>query len=370
MKLTSKIKLRNIIQRNSFLYAFLRVFQHRKDKEYLEMASLKNAPQIYKRDNVDFKISRGRTYYIVEYPWRTNGFFAIMRKILAGCAIADSMGWIPYVNVKDSIFNVPGGFNGINNMFEYYFEPLGDVLYEDIIKNENYIRASYSHVLDFQKAFGYYDDTKVYSEYVVDEEFLKYLGSIARKYVKLKDDLVKGIYREIEKVIRNAEETVAVHFRGSDFLAGRHGHPTAGKLEQYYAAIDEALNNGFKRIFLATDDQNCVDAFIDKYGEVVIYFADVQRTISETGVHLQSHDRENDQYYLGLEVIRDMLALSLCDGIIAGLSQVSIYARIQKYANGKEYRFQHIIDNGINLNDTKKAKTYYDGLYKSEKVKS
>ena len=370
MKLTNKIKLRNIIQNNSFLYAFLRLVQHRKDKDYLEMASLKNAPQIYKRENVNFKISRGCTYYIVEYPWRTNGFFAIMRKVLAGCAIADSMGWIPYVNVKDSIFNVPGGINGIDNMFEYYFKPLGDALYEDIIEKENYIRASYSHVLDFQKAFGYYDETKVYSEYVVDEEFLQYLGSIARKYVKLKGDIESSTQREIEEVIRNAGETVAVHFRGSDFLAGRHGHPTASKLEQYYVAVDEALIKGFKKIFLATDDQNCVDAFTEKYGEKVIYFTDVERTTSETGVHLQSHDRENDQYYLGLEVIRDMLALSFCDGIIAGLSQVSIYARIQKYANGKKYRFQHIIDNGINLNDTKKAKSYYDGLYKSEKVKS
>lgn len=370
MKLTNRIKLRSKIRRNKFLYAFLRLFQHRKDSEYLDMVSLQDAPRIFRRENDILITGKGRIFYIVEYPWRTNGFFAIMRKVLSGCAIADSMGMIPYVHITNSIFNIPGGFNGTDNMFEYYFDRTYQIDYSSIINEENYIKASYSHVLDFHRAFGYFDEDSIYSEYTIDEGFLKYLGTIAHKYIVLKENLRVSIFESIKSVIDENEKTVAVHFRGSDFLTGRHGHPIAGKIEQYFSAIDDALAEGYQKIFLATDDDNALKAFVDKYGNKICFFADVQRSKSETGVHLQTHERENDQYYLGLEVLRDMLAISRCDGIVAGLSQVSIYARIQKYADGNKYDFQRIIDNGLNVNDTKKAKDYYDKLYKSEKVKN
>ena len=47
-------------------------------------------------------------------------------------------------------------------------------------------------------------------------------------------------------------------------------------------------------------------------------------------------------------MLRDMYTRAACDGLIAGLSQVSYAARIQKKSVGKEYGDLVILDKGIN----------------------
>ena len=58
-------------------------------------------------------------------------------------------------------------------------------------------------------------------------------------------------------------------------------------------------------------------------------------------------ERENHHYKLGLEVLRDMYTLSCCNGIIAGLSNVSIFARIVKLSRGCDFEFMNYLNKGI-----------------------
>ena len=51
---------------------------------------------------------------------------------------------------------------------------------------------------------------------------------------------------------------------------------------------------------------------------------------------------------LGVEVLRDMYSMAECDGLVAGLSQVSYAARIQKKSMGSEYEDLVILNKGIN----------------------
>jgi hypothetical protein len=332
------------------------------------MASLVNAPVIFKRENERLRTGGNQTFYIINFEWKTNGFFAIMRKALSAFAIADEMGWVPFIDVQDSLYNVKGGYNGTTNMFEYYFKTINLYPIEYIKENCNYFQSSYLHILEISKSFGLYDENSVYSEYQISEEYLKYLGSKAKKYFILKDTLKRELDYEIRKIVCD-ESIIGIHFRGSDFAAGRHGHPISGKYEQYFNAMQEAISAGFNKFFLATDDTNVLNAFQKEFGDCIIYFDDVNRTSSDVGIHLQNHSKGNDGYYLGREVLRDMLALSYCDGLIAGLSQVSIFARIEKYASDSAYTFKRIIDNGIYHNDTKRAKDYYKQLYSGDLLK-
>nr|MCR5480225.1 hypothetical protein [Ruminococcus sp.] len=217
-------------------------------------------------------------------------------------------------------------------------------------------------------SFGLFDDNAVYSEYLVSEQYLKYLGTISKKYFVIREELSNKIQNDIINAFPE-KKVLGVHFRGTDFNAGRHGHPVIGKLTQYYNAIDEALRQGYNSIFLATDDKKVLSSFIEKYGDKICYFKDVKRSTSECGVHLQNHQEGCSGYYLGREVLRDMVALTCCDGLVAGLSQVSIFARIQKYANESHYNYLKIIDNGIHQNDSAKAKEYYGKLYQSNVIK-
>lgn len=46
-----------------------------------------------------------------------------------------------------------------------------------------------------------------------------------------------------------------------------------------------------------------------------------------------------------------MYTLSMCTGLIAGISQVAICAQINKLARGEQYKDLKIIDKGINVNN-------------------
>jgi hypothetical protein len=59
-------------------------------------------------------------------------------------------------------------------------------------------------------------------------------------------------------------------------------------------------------------------------------------------------ERESHHYLLGREVLRDAWTLGSCQGLIAGLSQVSFGARIFKAATNTKYEDFVLLDNGMN----------------------
>ena len=101
--------------------------------------------------------------------------------------------------------------------------------------------------------------------------------------------------------------------------------------------------------------------FEKKYGSKIIKFDDVIRSNENKSVIFNENDRKYNEYYLGLEVIRDMYTLSKCEALIGGLSQVATCARIYKYSYGEKYKDLIILDNGLyngNKKRDKKLKKY------------
>ena len=64
-------------------------------------------------------------------------------------------------------------------------------------------------------------------------------------------------------------------------------------------------------------------------------------------------NREKHKELLGYEVIRDVVALLLCDGFVGNLSMVSLAAQIEAEANNHEFVDKVELTNGINNNDRK-----------------
>ena len=120
------------------------------------------------------------------------------------------------------------------------------------------------------------------------------------------------------------------------------------KAEDYFNVIDKAIiENGFEYIFLATDDSRKLELFIKRYNDKLIYFKDVHRSDGIVNVTFEKNDREHNNYLNGLECLRDIYTMSYCNGLVAGLSQVSVCARIVNRSLDKKFEFEKIIDNGI-----------------------
>lgn len=143
-------------------------------------------------------------------------------------------------------------------------------------------------------------------------------------------------------------KTLAVHVRGADFKRHYKNHPNIVATEEYIGVADDMMKQyNFEQIFLATDDIEAIGMFSSHFGDKLTFYNDVMRTDGDETVMRSVSGRENHHYKLGYEVIRDMYTLAECDGLVAGLSNVSIFARITKMSRGSDYVALHYIDKGI-----------------------
>lgn len=349
------LKVKNFFKNHIWFMALVQMVRKRKDIAYIKSVAGMEENLTLLLSNAALS-NRGEVFYLIDMKWNTNGFFAIMRTVLTGCAIADSCGFKPYICIYNSVYNVPGGFLGKNNMFEYYYKPISDNTLENIVNNENYIKICVQHISYYKKQLMLFQGNECTSYMIRDEEIF-HLAKMRKKYFILDEKLEKELNSEINNML-GSNKTIGVHFRSGAWSVGLAGHPIPVTIEQCSKFVDEALNKGFEQIFFATDDLNAINYMVSKYRDKIKYYRDVIRTSDNKEVQFTSNNRENDGYFLGLEVLRDMYTLSKCDGLIAGLSQVSFFTRIQKCSYGLDFEYLKIIDNGVYSKNSVKGKAY------------
>jgi hypothetical protein len=109
----------------------------------------------------------------------------------------------------------------------------------------------------------------------------------------------------------------------------------------------------YEVIFLATDEKEALETFRREFGDIVKAFDDVWRAEEgDESVAYSSSDRENHHYLLGLEVLRDEYMLTRCDGLVCGISNLTLSARMMRKAwYEKEYDDLVILDYNLCHND-------------------
>ena len=332
-----KEQIKKIIARNPILYIFLQLCKYRKDKEYIELVrGLRDNPNIinaYKGEkNFD------KTICLVEVGGDNDGFFACVRWALDGLYFCNQFGFIPVVKFSDNSLYSDNSFPDNKNVFEYYFKQPSNIQIKDI-KKYSYIQYSSRNRLLAESLNGGVN-------YEVSEEYQNQMAQIMRKYLRFNDDVNTLIKQSvIERKIN--DKVLGVHIRGTDYKANYKNHPSYIPPEEYYSHIYEAFKMGkFNQIYLATDDQEILDSFIQEFGkEKVLYAKNNARVTGNKGVHITE---KTNHYQTGLDVICDMATLSYCNGIISGLSQVSTMARIYKKSRNEEFMYDKKLNNGIN----------------------
>ena len=109
--------------------------------------------------------------------------------------------------------------------------------------------------------------------------------------------------------------TVAVHFRGLD--KGEE-MPLSPPLQWYFETLDRVPPS--VQIFLLSDDTRAVSAFVQRYGERVIFTESI-RGEGDAGLHRRT-DRDAER--LGREVVLDVYLALCCDRFMGvGWSNIS-----------------------------------------------
>lgn len=265
---------------------------------------------------------------------------------------AERLGFTPVIRFNEKCAYLEDHpINGTRNPFEYYFQQPADVSLASTYESKRVFSFDISHLARIERDLGNLNpETPV--GYVVTEDYLNVLAQIARKHLKLNAVTEKKIMEGIGEIFpKNFHEKriLGVHVRGTDFALNWKNHPNMVMPEEFFSVTDKLLQgeSAFDYIFLATDDSTRLDAFKERYGAKLLYYADVHREAGKKNIALCSLERENTHYLDGLEVLRDMYTLAECNGLIAGLSQISIAARIVRLVRKEPFEYMKILDKGI-----------------------
>lgn len=266
----------------------------------------------------------------------TIGFFALLNKyVLDNLNIAEQFHLTPYIFWGET---TPFAEN-MENAFENYF--VQPCMKEEDIEKCKYVLLSYM----LPKKMG--QSNQNYIE--ADEKISKY-AFLYKKYVKYTSKVQNYINTSID-TLHIDKKTLGVHIRGVEW-GNVKNHPLPLKIEKYCEIIDRLLkNNLYTKIFLATDSEDNVELFQEKYCEKVVFYKDAARTKKGSKqliiFNSEQKNKPNGKIQMGMEVLRDMEALSHCGGLVAGLSNVSFTARYVKESRGEAYQDVEIIRNEI-----------------------
>lgn len=239
-----------------------------------------------------------------------------------------------------------------------FFEPLSTISVEEARKSKNVSFYNGHTCGEPLRIYGRRDDNEI-------EDFAK----INSKYIHIRQEIYEQIECEIEAML-GGKKTLAVHVRGVEWGTMKY-HPVPASLEEYVKKIDiEIEQHHYEQIFLATDSDDTIAYFKEKYGGMIVFYSDAARASSGSKVlpiFSKNSQRENDGFWLGYEVLRDMLTLSFCDGLVAGYSYISFAAQVFKRSRKESYVSRSFVDQQV-YQKGKGVIKFVDNLLKKEKV--
>lgn len=343
---TIKQSIINWILKKPVLSLLVSLVRRRKDKNYIDFLTSASVNseliQIKAVDEfIDVNYDRAPVCRLTVGN-KNEGFFATYRWMLDALYFCDRHGIIPIVSFTDDSLYKDNNLPKELNPFEYYFECATNGVDTDCGRSEVIYVGRNSLFAERLNSNNI--------SYEYSKQFVEALASVQKKYIKFNDKTQRIVTEYVDK-LAITERTLGVHIRGTDYKQNCKDHPKYVGPEDYYPVIDKAFQSGmFDKVFLATDDNSIFEEFIKHYGsQKIVCSEDTIRGTGNIGTHVEDCDnKKRDNYRLGLEVICDMFALSTCGGMISGMSQVGLAARVYKLSQDKCFAFDRIISKGIN----------------------
>jgi len=335
------MNIQSFLTRHPHFNYLQRCLRHLNDKDFIaEVLDIGKNPLKIEIERLGDK-NPGRLIYIAQ-TMGCDGFFAELRFILHELYFCECFGMTPVVMMPaTSCYCEKFPVNGTTNPFEYYFEPVSDVSLEDAQQSSAVVKHNYYQRMYVLRIYG------MNSGYLPTEDYLADMAKLVGRLLRLNAVTAPIIKADIAKML-GGKKTLGVHVRGADFKRRYLNHPNMVSVDEYIARVESTMNgHSFERLFLATDDIEALGKFRSRWGDMVYSYDDVERTSGDETVMRSQNPRPLHHYRLGLEVIRDMYTLAACDGIVAGLSNVSLFANIIRQSRGESFEIMDCINKGV-----------------------
>lgn len=162
-----------------------------------------------------------------------------------------------------------------------------------------------------------------YTTNIPEEDRLK-LKQITSKF-DLHFDIINQ-YSEIQKTLMINHDYLGIHLRLTD-MNNIHGNDYGHKtFEDYLHVIDSALKD-YKKIYVASDNQESINKLISIYGNLITY-GNFMRIAGENHDLYQWQINHLSEKKLWQDTFVDMLILAQCGGLIHRVSNFANAAKI------------------------------------------
>ncbi len=270
-----------------------------------------------------------KKYYIIDYPFGHHGFFAHLNFALGQLDYAYVNNLIPVVDWSGSQLTEDGR-NLFTMLFENKFE-IGEV------NEENSILCP--RTFEFQVQGQYYAWPVGYpprcEKVFRMKDVVSHLNFLFNHFFSIKKDLLSRIPLDIENY-----KTLGVHCRRSDMGSFHPENVSVVTNEDFFDLTMKVFNeNGFEKLYLATEEQDILDFFIQRIPDKIIYQDCKRIRKGEPVFWVNINDKSGSN--ISREVLIDALALSKCNSLLTAISGVT-YGSI--FFNGLKYNDVYYFD--------------------------
>lgn len=232
------------------------------------------------------------------------GFFSAFFGVLNNLLYAEQNNKIPVVFWnKESLYYQKLGYNGNFNVWEYYFEPVSELNYED----KDIIYYNYFSPNNDYK-YCYYDIEYDYNACKINRLLL---NKIIKKYIKIKPSIQNKIDLFFEQNMQN-KLNIGIHLRGTD---KETEYPKNDFEEIFKEAneLSEKIKANYKQecqFFIATDEERLIEIARKSLNRNIIFYNSIR---SKNGQAIHMNDENENKAILGEQVLIDVLLLSKCN---------------------------------------------------------
>lgn len=275
-------------------------------------------------------------YVIRRYPGA--GFFSDFFYVLSHMEYANKkwggqLKFIVDMENYPTLYKEDEPVHGITNQWEYYFRQPSEMKLSDVDKCGHIIYASNEFKTGNIPLYAGLQAPKVFpTQEVVDEINRRYLPGIPFTESTL-------VYINKGREIFENKKILGIHLRGTDMITDPT-HPNPFTLDNLIDFIRKhELDQKYDKFFICGDTEKYVEIMKKTFPDKIIALDALRATDNiETGIHKQKNKRYRNKYKMGLEVIKDMMWLAMCDGLVCGHSNVA-YAAIVYNNNNYEHLF-------------------------------
>ena len=227
------------------------------------------------------------------------------------CGVLNQIEWceqhnkIPVVTWgKGSLYYLKGGFNGHEDVWKYYFEPVSALQYE----SGDAIHSQYAFTSNHDSSFYYTH---------LDQGTRDKAARIIDKYVKINSAVQQKIDNFFD--INMQGKTIGIHLRGTDKKIEKKPVSPEKIIKAALACADADA-----QFLLASDEQRLLDQMIALLPGRKVIFYDCYRSDSSKPLHKKPKKPSHAQ--LGEDVLVEVALLAQCDLLVHTLSNVSTAA--------------------------------------------